>query len=126
MLKDDFFSIVEHTKTGDFAANFVVCFNLKHIIYQAHFPNNPITPGACIIQISKELFAFLQQTDCTIKKIKSVKFTHPIIPTIHNTVNFKMEWEENNGLFCVKITVSAEDTVFSKIKMDISEKICDF
>ena len=121
MLKDDFFSIVEHTKTGDSAASFVVRFNLKHIIYQAHFPNNPITPGACIIQIAKELFSFLHQINCTIKKLKSVKFIHPIIPTVHNTVNFKMEWENNNDFFQVKVIVSAKDIVFSKINMEVWE-----
>ena len=36
-----------------------ISYNIKldanHFIYQVHFPNEPITPGACIIQIAKEL-----------------------------------------------------------------------
>lgn len=124
MFKDNFFSLIEHRKIDHSAAEFTVRFNLEHTIYQAHFPNNPITPGVCIVQIAKELFVFLQQTDFTIKKIKSVKFIHPIIPTVHDKVNFKMEWEDEKGLFRIKVTVYAEDTVFSKINMQVEKKDC--
>jgi len=115
-MKDKFFSIIKRSDVSNSEVNFTVHLHSKHTIYQAHFPNNPITPGVCIIQIVKELFSFLTQTNYTIKKIKTVKFTHPINPTIHNTVNFNIKWEEKNtDLFWVKVTVSAGDVVFSKI-----------
>ena len=37
--------------------------NPAHIIYQAHFPGNPITPGACIIQVADELMEHI--TSCS-------------------------------------------------------------
>ena len=29
--------------------------NPEHLIYQAHFPGNPITPGACLLQTAGEV-----------------------------------------------------------------------
>ena len=118
MLKDNFFYLFDYTDTNHSEINFTIRLNLEHIIYQAHFLNNPITPGVCIIQIIKELFSYLKQTDFTIKKIKSAKFLHPIVPTVHNIVNFKINWEENNGLFCLKTAVYYQDVVFSKINLE--------
>jgi len=122
MLNGDFFSIVNHTDLGNSAADFTLAMNPNHTIYCAHFPNNPITPGACIIQIAKDLFSFLRQTDYTIKKIKTVKFIHPIIPTVHKTVHFNLQWEESDDLFRVKVAVYEEDIVFSKINMQLEKK----
>jgi 3-hydroxyacyl-[acyl-carrier-protein] dehydratase len=119
MLKDNFFSILNCTNAADSEVDFTICLHSEHTIYQVHFPNNPITPGVCIIQIVKELFSFFKQTDFTIKKIKNVKFLHPIDPTVHNTINFNINWEENNELFLLKTTVYEGDTVFSKINMEM-------
>ena len=118
MLKDNFFSTIERTDINNSEVDFIVHLHSEHIIYQAHFPNNPITPGVCIIQIVKELFSFLKQFDCTIKKIKNVKFTHPINPTIHNPIHFRIKWEEENtGLFHLKVSAYAENIVFSKMNI---------
>ena len=38
----------EETETG-FTAR--LCCNPAHPVYQAHFPGNPITPGACLLNI---------------------------------------------------------------------------
>ncbi len=122
MLKDDFFLILNYTGIDDSNADFTISLNQDHIIYQAHFPNNPITPGVCIIQIAQELFSFFKQTDFGIKKLKSVKFTHPIVPTVHNVVNFKMGWQENDATFQVKVIVYTGDIIFSKINMQLEEK----
>ena len=121
MLKDNFYFIKEQTVTDNSTVNFTVSLNSLHTIYQAHFPDNPVTPGVCIIQIAKELFSFLKQKDCTVTKIKTVKFTHPIDPTLYNTIHFKMEWKDNINSFTVKVTVYEEDTVFSKINMEVKK-----
>jgi 3-hydroxyacyl-[acyl-carrier-protein] dehydratase len=123
MLKDNFFSILNYTLTDTHKAIFTIELNPEHMIYHVHFPNNPITPGACIIQVAKELFSFLEQTDLNIRKIKTVKFIHPIIPTIHPVINYQMEWEEikQDEPCCVTISVYREDIIFSKMKLYIAK-----
>ena len=52
ILLNDFFQIVESgvdPKSGQLI--FKVRLNASHVIYKAHFPGMPITPGVCIIQM---------------------------------------------------------------------------
>ncbi len=72
-----------------------ICYNIQleasSIIYQAHFPGEPITPGVCIIQIAKELLEDSLGEDLTIKSVKNVKFLNIISPlkTPHITYIFE-------------------------------------
>ncbi|MDL2227603.1 beta-hydroxyacyl-ACP dehydratase [Odoribacter sp. OttesenSCG-928-L07] len=120
MLINDFFSITNYSHT-DYSADFKICLNNNHAIYQAHFPNYPITPGVCTIQIAKELFNFLKQSESTIKKIKNLKFTHPLIPTTHSEVNFHLIWEDidDENLTRIKVVVKKDDIIFSKMNMQL-------
>jgi 3-hydroxyacyl-[acyl-carrier-protein] dehydratase len=124
MLKDDFFSIIIHSITDTRQAEFTIALNPEHTIYKAHFPGNPITPGVCILQMAIELFSFLQQTDFKVKKIKTAKFIHPILPTIHPVLHYQIGWEEvieDNSSY-VKIQVYQDDIIFSKINMYMEKK----
>ncbi|MFA7599606.1 MAG: hypothetical protein WCY35_02680, partial [Bacteroidales bacterium] len=80
MLKDDFYSLVEGT--CDTEGNYLckLRLNASHEIYQAHFPGNPITPGACIVQIAKELSELMIDKSIIITEIKNLKFIHVIVP----------------------------------------------
>ena len=49
-------------------------------IYAAHFPNFPITPGVCVIQIVKELAEILFNQTLTLKSIKNAKFLKVMQP----------------------------------------------
>lgn len=123
MLKDSFFSIIDYSIIDDHIADFQIQINKDHSIYQGHFPGNPITPGVCIIQIARELFAFSQKTNFLIKKIKSIKFTQPIIPTIHDTINYRIEWEDDDleNLIRLKASVYTGDIIFTKINMQLKQ-----
>ena len=54
MLNSTFYTIRKRTDTEG-GVDYRVSLNASHIIYEAHFPGNPVTPGVCIIQIVKEL-----------------------------------------------------------------------
>ena len=34
---------------------YTIVVNENHFIYKAHFPNNPITPGVCMVQMIEEI-----------------------------------------------------------------------
>lgn len=116
ILKDSFFTIKSQTIT-DGKAHFRVKLNAENFIYQAHFPNNPITPGVCLIQIIIELFGLLKGEKCNIKTLKNVKFTAPINPTQFPEVNFLLDFEEKESLWQIKATIKENETVFAKISM---------
>lgn len=58
----------------------VIRLEEKHPIFQAHFPNQPILPGACMVEICREIISRAIGHELQEKRIKNVKFLIPVIP----------------------------------------------
>ncbi len=61
-------------------SGFNIILNPDHLIYKAHFPGQPVTPGVCILQIIQELLSIEVDIALFINKIKNAKFTNMISP----------------------------------------------
>ena len=119
ILIDDFFTIKsQHVSDGK--ADFRVKLNAEHFVYRAHFPNNPITPGVCLLQMTEELFSWLKGANFRIKTLKNVKFTAPISPLEFPEVGFLLEFTESEGLWQIKVLIKEEETVFAKMSIVLS------
>ena len=59
---------------------FTVRMNPEHIIYSAHFPGDPITPGVCIIQMGVELLGRALGRTLELSAVKNVKFLSILRP----------------------------------------------
>ena len=95
--------------------------NPSHLIYKAHFPGNPITPGVCIINAAGELLENKINRKLWLKTVKNVKFLSVIIPAEGKRIkyafsNFK---EEDNGCK-VQVLVNDETTIYAKISLTFS------
>ena len=77
-------------------------------VYQAHFPEFPITPGVCLVQTALELMG------CKLLGAKDIKFVMPVLPG----AELRFEWSlqegradvslflEPSGDLCAKMTLS--------------------
>lgn len=114
-LQDSLFSVLQHT-AAEGAHDYTIRLNSEHVIYKAHFPEQPITPGVCIIQIAQELLEDVMNKPLSITMVKNVKFLQIISPndtssvcyTLHNIVE-----EENTVKVQVKVTQG--ETVYAKL-----------
>lgn len=57
-----------------------VMLNPQHAIYSGHFPQQPVVPGVCMLQIIKECIEKIQQAPLQYKQIASCKFLSVINP----------------------------------------------
>ena len=97
--------------------------NAEHPIYQAHFQGNPIMPGACIIQIMKELAEDLYSTSYFIRCAKNVKFLNVINPLKHKEIDVRLSFrKDENNMLAVSAVIDWETTVFSKLSLVLEEK----
>jgi 3-hydroxyacyl-[acyl-carrier-protein] dehydratase len=64
--------------------------NPEHEIFTGHFPDNPILPGVCVVQMIKEI---LQQS--VISNIGYIRYFQPINPNIIQYLVFSFEREIN-------------------------------
>ena len=117
MLFNDFFTIKELT-INETEWLYRLSLNAGHPIYQAHFQGNPITPGACIIQMVKELAQDYHSTSYFIRSVKNVKFLCVINPLENPGINARLTFrtDENNTL-AVSAVLENEKTVFCKLNL---------
>ena len=83
-----------------------------------HFPNDPITPGVCVVQIAIDLFSHLRLQEYILSQAKNIKFIQIIRPHEYEQVEYRLSWEPlDDGNFAVKVVVAHNDTVFSKMSV---------
>ena len=93
-----------YTITSVEASAASVCYkihlNPDHVIYQAHFPGEPITPGACIVQIAQELASMWLQCELEIAKIINLKFLSVIKPeeVLDLDIILEIKKDDENGI----------------------------
>ena len=99
----------------------------EHFIYKAHFPNEPVTPGVCLLQIAKELTEELLGKRLYISSVKNVKFLSVVSPVKTPMVTYKIEVkdataEPSGTIYKVRCEVSAGEQLLAKISMTLNIK----
>lgn len=108
----------EETETG-FTAR--LCCDPEHPVYKAHFPGNPITPGACLLKTAGEVLQHKTGWPLYLKSSKNIKYLSLLVPEAGKEVRFVFSSfaETENG--CKAQLVIADDTtVYSKMSLTFS------
>lgn len=92
-----------------------VALNKDCFIYKAHFPQNPITPGVCMVQTALELLEDLTGRRLEISEAKNIKFLHILSPTAHPEADFVFTSVANDEAVKAKVNVMKGDTVFAQL-----------
>jgi len=123
LLKDSLFTLIE-SRVENNHAEVDVRLDVSHPIYSGHFPDDPITPGVCVVQMAVELCSMLLVKKLELKGSKSIKFINIIRPNIHPQVTYVLDWTETeDGVYHVKMMVRSEDVVFAKCSLQLSDHI---
>lgn len=107
-LLNDFYSILnsENVENG---ISVLVKINKAHEIFKGHFPNHPVTPGVCTMQIIKELSENHFGENLMLKTARNVKFMAIINPEENEDVRFDLSFEnQESNEISIKATVSIE------------------
>lgn len=116
IFKGEFYTVTYWQTDGPEEFSATISFNTDHKIFKAHFPGNPITPGACVVQIATELLSDHLKKEMILSEAKTIKFVNLINPLENNKVDFvfKITPDEDN---CIRasIKVCSEPDVFVKI-----------
>jgi 3-hydroxyacyl-[acyl-carrier-protein] dehydratase len=115
-LKDDFFTVKAFCPTAT-GVDFTIELNPEHDIFRAHFPDNPITPGVCIIQIVKELTEEMLKQELFFKKANNIKFLNVINPLKNREVVVSISIASEDGTHKVIAVVYNNEQQFAKLSM---------
>ena len=124
-LKNNLYKIISKEEVNSIF-NYIVELNPSCVIYQAHFPGEPITPGVCIVQIGKEVIEdlLLEQSSASrrleIIKAKNIKFLSVISPNETPILTYqvrKLVFSDDKMTIETQIVVNSDDKSMAKISL---------
>lgn len=116
MLLKDFYKVISLENTADNKYLAVILINEEHDVFKGHFPDNPIMPGVCMMQIIKELTEQISGSSLFMQSLSNVKFMALINP--FNTPELWLELDVSiTGTDLVKVqnVTYFNDTVALKL-----------
>ena len=78
-VNDDIFN-VQNLTHEDGKVSAIVVVNENSDILKGHFPGQPVVPGACMLQLVKDVLERTVQHKLQLKKADNIKFMSMIIP----------------------------------------------
>lgn len=122
MLKDDFFHITAFEAIED-QTQASIKLNADHAILKGHFPEMPVVPGVCMVQMLKEVTEKQLQKKLTLRRAPVIKFLSVMQPGPHPEVKLDINIKETEeGAFAVNGRFYFEDVTFFKFKGHFDEQ----
>ena len=119
ILKNSLYTIADKKMEGS-GIFYQILLDKNHFIYKAHFPNEPITPGVCIIQIAKELLEDYLHEEYEISYVKNIKFlsvlsplSTPSVAYVFDKITFLPETNECK----TQVQVQQDNVLFAKLSI---------
>lgn len=115
MLKNSFYTIKQIVSEGN-SHNVLVAINPQHSIFEGHFPEQPVVPGVCTLQIIKECACKVMGKELRYSTILSCKFSSMIIPS-NNTIEISMVIKDS----AIQASVLQDGNSMLKLKANFVE-----
>ena len=117
---ENFYSVIEKN-IGNTSATFGVRFNAQHPIFRGHFPQQPVVPGACLLQMTGDLVSSVLQKNLRVMGAKNIKFLQVILPERADVMTFDLAWNESNGGYEVKCSVVDAETRYAVMQLTLAD-----
>ncbi|HWZ14956.1 MAG TPA: hypothetical protein VNW95_06925 [Mucilaginibacter sp.] len=111
----DIFTItkIEHQSNSVHA---VLDVNKDSQIFKGHFPGQPVVPGACMLQIVKDVLETALNIRLQLKKAGHLKFVSMIDPEIVQKVNSELTYKFSEEEITVTASLTCDGVVCFKLQ----------
>jgi 3-hydroxyacyl-[acyl-carrier-protein] dehydratase len=93
-----------------------ILVNKEHQIFQGHFPNNPILPGVCMVQLISDLISNTLKKDIHFNSLKRIKFLNILNPIINNKINIEIIFIEGKEDINFDAKIFYNDIIYFKMQ----------
>ena len=115
ILLNDFYTIISRDASGG-TVRARISINRAHKIFDGHFPDLPIVPGVCMMQIVREILEVTTESSLSIAGAETMKFLAVINPDQNREVDVSITYTEDNGTLNVNASLFAGTVTFFKLK----------
>lgn len=98
----------------DTSATANITINKDHIVFNGHFPDNPVMPGVCMMQIIKEITEKIVDKKLFMQSASNIKFMAIINPFNTPKLELQLQITETDDGYKVKNSSKFEDTIALK------------
>jgi 3-hydroxyacyl-[acyl-carrier-protein] dehydratase len=116
MLLNDFFTINDKVSSASeiWAEIFI---NANHKIFEGHFPNQPVVPGVCMMQMIKEILEQVIGKETNLVQAADMKFLAVINPQENNLIQATIKYTaDETGAVNVVALLFKDELVHFKMK----------
>jgi 3-hydroxyacyl-[acyl-carrier-protein] dehydratase len=112
VLLNDFYTTSDFEQTGgDITCR--IMFNAGHAIFGGHFPDHPVVPGVCMMEIVKEMLQQQLGKPLMLSTAGNVKFLQLITPDVQPTIH--INWKETEQGYQVNASFKSGTTTLFKL-----------
>lgn len=116
ILKDEFYTVLHPVITAG-SLHAVLELNPDHAIFLGHFRGQPVVPGVCMLQMTKELLETAMDKPTRLLKGSELKFLSVIDPRQNKQVNMELNYTpDSNDSVTVTARLFYNKTNFFKFK----------
>lgn len=87
-----------------------------HEIFKGHFPENPITPGVCQMEIVKEIFSDYIGKELFFRSVTDMKFINLWIPVESEPVYLDLATTEFEKGYKIKAVIYTDNKTYFKLR----------
>lgn len=115
MLMNDFYTVLQQQNT-DGAIEASIRFNKAHSIFNGHFPNLPIVPGVCMVQLTRELLEHAVNKKLQLQEAGTIKFLSVINPEETPEVNITIAYSFDGSTYSAQASITKDEITCFKFK----------
>ena len=116
MLAGKFYTIVTQQQPDAQSVHTTISLNAQHPIFAGHFPDQPVVPGVCMMQIIQELLSGAVGKKLLIEKAANMKFLNMIDPVQQPEVNVEITYTPQEAAYKATAVIKYDTTVFLKFQ----------
>lgn len=105
---------IQKTAENTYSVNFSL--HPEHVIFQAHFPGQPILPGITMLRVVRNITAEIVDKNIRLKSIKNVKFTNVVTSTEVLAMQANITLLEENNHYKVSGTLHHNNAIAAKLE----------
>lgn len=87
----------------------------NHKIFEGHFPNQPVLPGVCMLQLFKELLEKATGQNLFLYQADNCKFLSMVDPRVSPRLKFIIDYTTTEGYIKANGILKSETTTFLKL-----------
>ncbi len=114
-ITNDIFNIDSISHANDTIES-ILSINSGSTIFDGHFPGQPVVPGACMLQVVKDVLESALSCSLQLKKASNIKFISMIIPSLNDMIQLEISYKLVDDVINVNAKLVSNDVICFKFQ----------